>query len=225
MSLERDTTRIVRSWLENGSTALPDRVLDAVLSELPSTPQRRLLWSPRRTTTMAIRIAALAAILLLALVGAAVIGTSGTGPRAPSPIAIAGTITTLADPSGERPTTAVDMTVTGSNVAGTVVFDSSSPSPLFTLGLECVRRVDADTWIFGGHVLSTTSNGPPVGHPTAFIYRQGAQPKSGGWFEGEPHAADCPSFLAGIDLAKMASPNWMWDVVDGALTIPAAVGG
>ena len=35
MSTERDTTRIVRSWLEVGATALPDRVLDAVLDQLP----------------------------------------------------------------------------------------------------------------------------------------------------------------------------------------------
>jgi hypothetical protein len=223
MSLDRDTTRIVRTWLENGSTALPDRVLDAVLSELPSTPQRQLAWSPRRTSKMAIRIVALAAILLLAIVGAALITTSGSVPRAPSPVAINGRITTLADGSGAQ-TTDVEATVTGSTVAGTVVFDSSSPSPLFTLGLECVRRVDADTWIFGGHVLSTTSNGPPVGHPTAFLYRQGARPKAGGWFEDEPHAADCPSSIAKIDLAKLEAPNWMWDVVDGALAIPSGVG-
>jgi hypothetical protein len=31
MSTDRDTTRIVRSWLEEGVAALPDRVLDTVL--------------------------------------------------------------------------------------------------------------------------------------------------------------------------------------------------
>ena len=43
MSTDRDVTRIVRSWLEEGVTALPDRVLDAVLDQLPATPQRRAL--------------------------------------------------------------------------------------------------------------------------------------------------------------------------------------
>ena len=38
MSTDRDVTRIVRSWLEEGVTALPDRVLDAVLDQLPATP-------------------------------------------------------------------------------------------------------------------------------------------------------------------------------------------
>ncbi len=35
---ERDTTSIVRSWLENGVTDLPDRVLDPVLDQLPLDP-------------------------------------------------------------------------------------------------------------------------------------------------------------------------------------------
>ena len=48
MSTDRDTTRIVRSWLEEGATALPDRVLDAVLDQVPATSQRRPLWPARR---------------------------------------------------------------------------------------------------------------------------------------------------------------------------------
>lgn len=48
MTSERDTSRIVASWLEAGSTGLPERVLEAVLSELPSTPQRRHAWSSWR---------------------------------------------------------------------------------------------------------------------------------------------------------------------------------
>ena len=35
MSADRDADRIVRSWLEEGVTALPDRVLDAVLDQVP----------------------------------------------------------------------------------------------------------------------------------------------------------------------------------------------
>ena len=50
MSTDRDTTRIVRSWLEEGVTALPDRVLDAVLDQVPATPQRRSWWPARRFT-------------------------------------------------------------------------------------------------------------------------------------------------------------------------------
>jgi hypothetical protein len=52
VSTERDTTRIVRSWLEGGVTDLPDRVLDAVLEQLPATPQRHPWWSARRYLRM-----------------------------------------------------------------------------------------------------------------------------------------------------------------------------
>jgi hypothetical protein len=48
MSSDRDTTRIVRSWLDEGVTQLPDRVLDAVLDQVPTTPQRRATWWPAR---------------------------------------------------------------------------------------------------------------------------------------------------------------------------------
>ena len=72
MKSDRDTTRIVRSWLEDGVTALPDRVLDEVLDQLPATRQRRVWWPLRkllrvnRAATFGI---AAAAIVFVAIVG------------------------------------------------------------------------------------------------------------------------------------------------------------
>jgi hypothetical protein len=69
---ERDTTRIVRSWLENGVTDLPDRVLDSVLDQLPATPQRRHWWPARRFTPMnnALNLAmAAAAVVVVGVIG------------------------------------------------------------------------------------------------------------------------------------------------------------
>ena len=74
MSADRDVTRIVRSWMEEGVTALPDRVLDNVLDRLPATPQRRSWWPARRFQPMntALRIAiAAAAVLVVAVIGIA----------------------------------------------------------------------------------------------------------------------------------------------------------
>lgn len=65
MNLDRDTTGIVRSWLTDGATALPDRVLDGVLDQLPATHQRRATWWPRRTTfhmNKALAVAGVAAV-------------------------------------------------------------------------------------------------------------------------------------------------------------------
>ena len=72
MSTDRDTTRIVRSWLEEGVTALPDRVLDAVLDQVPATPQRRSWWPARRIADMnpiAKFAIAAAAVVVIAIVG------------------------------------------------------------------------------------------------------------------------------------------------------------
>ena len=51
MSTERDINRIVRSWMEEGVTALPDRVLDAVLDQIPATPSAGPGWPARRFPT------------------------------------------------------------------------------------------------------------------------------------------------------------------------------
>ena len=48
MSTDRDTTRIVRSWMQPDEYEPADRVLDAVLDQLDTTPQRRATWWPAR---------------------------------------------------------------------------------------------------------------------------------------------------------------------------------
>ena len=48
MSTDRDSTRIVRSWLRTDEYESADRVLDAVLDQLDTTPQRRATWWPAR---------------------------------------------------------------------------------------------------------------------------------------------------------------------------------
>ena len=50
---DRDVTRVVRSWLREDEHENADRVLDLVLDQLDTTPQRRATWWPvRRPTTM-----------------------------------------------------------------------------------------------------------------------------------------------------------------------------
>jgi hypothetical protein len=100
MSTDRDATRIVRSWLEEGVTVLPDRVLDTVLDQLPATPQRRAWWPARRLNEMnnVLKVAvAAAAVVVVAAVGINLLppqgGSSGPGsppsvPPSPSPSAV-----------------------------------------------------------------------------------------------------------------------------------------
>lgn len=84
MSTDREVTRVVRSWLEDGRTTLPDHVLDDVLDRLSTTPQRRPLWSARRFRPLnAFRIAvAAAAVLVIAVVGLNLISSPNVGIEA-----------------------------------------------------------------------------------------------------------------------------------------------
>ena len=93
MSTDRDVTRIVRSWLEEGATALPDRVLDAVLDQLPATPQRRArrpawrLLDMNTPTRLAVAAAAVVALAVLGVIAfPKFTGVAGPGPTAiPTP--------------------------------------------------------------------------------------------------------------------------------------------
>ena len=88
MSTNRDVDRIVRSWLDEGLTQLPDRVLDAVLDQIPSTPQRRASWLAQRflrMNTYARFGFAAAAVILAAVVGIGLYANSVGGPSVPTP--------------------------------------------------------------------------------------------------------------------------------------------
>jgi hypothetical protein len=92
MSADRDVNRIVRSWLEEGVSALPDRVLDTVLDQLPATPQRRAWWPARRSERMnsALKIVvAAAAVVAVVVAGVYLVprqgGIGGEGAPSSSP--------------------------------------------------------------------------------------------------------------------------------------------
>jgi hypothetical protein len=117
VSTDRDVTRIVQSWLEEGVTALPDRVLDAVLDQVPATRQRRSWWPARRLLNMNTRlriVAALAAVVVVALiainfapkatsVGGPPATASPTAKPAPTPSPIALPFNTLGTPYSLNP--------------------------------------------------------------------------------------------------------------------------
>jgi hypothetical protein len=105
MSADRDVNRIVRSWLEEGVSALPDRVLDTVLDQLHATPQRRAPWPVRRFGEMnnfAKFAVAAAAAVVAGFVGFRLLSGPGIGPGTtppPTPSATA-SATPIPLPSG-----------------------------------------------------------------------------------------------------------------------------
>jgi hypothetical protein len=101
VSTDRDVERIVRSWMDEGVTQLPDRVLDLVLDQLPATPQRRPSWLARRTPTMNsyARLGLVAAaVLTVVIVGIGLFGKSpDVGPAiSPTPSESAAALDPLA---------------------------------------------------------------------------------------------------------------------------------
>jgi hypothetical protein len=105
MSTDRDTTRIVRSWLRTDEYESADRVLDAVLDRLDTTPQRRAAWWPARRffdMHQSMRIAvAVAAVAAIALLGYGVLRGQDVG--GPGPVDVP---SVTATPTPTRPPTA-----------------------------------------------------------------------------------------------------------------------
>lgn len=140
MSSDRGSTRIVRSWLEEGVNVLPDRVLDDVLDRLPTTPQRRHSWQAWRypLVTNARKFAlAGAAVLVLAVVGIGIyLGQSGGGPGVPGPTPSSTPISTpgasqLPSPSASQP---ADGTLTpGRYAISSDPFSAQSPLVVVTV--------------------------------------------------------------------------------------------
>ncbi len=91
----QNTDRSIRAWLADDVDVLPDRVLNAVVAELPVTRQerRRLAWLPAMAP---FRFAAMAAVLVAAVaIGFAVLGAPGgiggphpTDPAPASPVPV-----------------------------------------------------------------------------------------------------------------------------------------
>ena len=103
MSTDRDVTRTVRSWLKEDRHEDAARVLNLVLDEVDTTPQRRPLWLARRfpiMSTNAFRYGIAAAAVVMALAGFALLSRGqNVGDRAtPSPAPTSTAVSTSTPP-------------------------------------------------------------------------------------------------------------------------------
>jgi len=199
MSTERDVTRIVRSWLDEGVTKLPDRVLDAVLDQVPATPQRRSwwpAWRSNRMNTYAKLIAAAAAIAVVAVVGYQLLprngGVGGQPTTVPSP-----SPTLLARGSfqfnGDY-TVDLDATGGGSSASGSLVVSNVTDGG-YTVDLECTRTIDGLLWI-GGDVTQSTNGNAPTGTRAAIVFKPASPVKTIlVWQMDAPPSASCQAFF------------------------------
>jgi hypothetical protein len=92
MTRDRDIERVLETWLRDGSTEMPDRVFDTVLDRVGRQPQRPLARIQLRVRDMTpfLRVAAIAAVLIVALGAGYALLLRPTTPRVgsvtPAPI-------------------------------------------------------------------------------------------------------------------------------------------
>ncbi len=168
MSTDRDVTRIVRSWLSADEHESADRVLDAVLDQLDTTPQRRATWWPaRRFLPMSnpMRwgvVAAAAAAVLIGIFFVSGNARFGIGSSSPSP-----SPSRTAAPS-PTPVESGSLPQSGFVIQGS--YTIADPFPI-QLGLEI--GPDWAMWSAGvdatGVALYKASPDPPAGLAIGFL--------------------------------------------------------
>jgi hypothetical protein len=222
---ERDATRIVRSWLEEGADALPDRVLDAVEGQLPGTPQRRAGWLARMFRVPngnLVRFGfAAVAVIAATIVGMTLFPGTVGGPRTtPTPTTATETETLASGsftvPFTEDSLTTVDIqaTATGATRLGQGIgewivsggMEVSNEDGRFSVGLECTRTTDNGMLLIGGSTTDSTHDAAPEGGRIAIVLQRapivlvpGPRPlRAALWFEDQPPALNCAAFLEGV---------------------------
>ena len=198
MSADRETTRLVRSWLDEGVTRLPDRVLDAVLDQVPATPQRRHWWSAWRfdpLNTYAKLLAGAAAIVVVVLVGYQFLprngGPGGQPTTAPSPTPSLLARGTFVMAGGFS--TVIDATRSGSTAFGSLSATTGTDS--FTVDLQCAETVQGVLWIAGDVTVSGYATAPK-GSRAGVVLKPGSPVQAIFVFQqNDPRAATCLAFL------------------------------
>ena len=87
MTHQRDIDRLLDHWLSEGSTQSPDRVVDAVAARIGRVPQQpawRLRWKERPMNSSLKPLAAIAAVLLVAVIGFGLLSANNKGIGGPS---------------------------------------------------------------------------------------------------------------------------------------------
>jgi hypothetical protein len=155
MSTDRDTTRVVRSWLRTDEHESADRVLGAVLDRLDATPQRRAKWWPVRRNPPVNRFLtfglAAAAVVVVLFIGSQLLGSPGGNVGGPGDEPTQTPAASVADPT-VAPTPSASATWTGIP-EGTTVVTNTDGAPV-----QVTVDITSPGWVALGGLDGVTKN-------------------------------------------------------------------
>jgi anti-sigma factor RsiW len=229
MSTDRETTRIVRSWLDEGVTRLPDRVLDGVLDKVPATPQRRRFrsaWRPSQMNPYAKLAAAAAAVLVVALVGYQFLPGKSPGPGVPSASPSSTSSALIARGTFvmyEEAEVVLNATRSGDSVTGTMAVTNAGGN--FSVDLKCSQTTADGVLLMAGDITESTSPYAREGAREVLVLKRGSPVLASFDYEGRPGgdvlpATSCPALLEQViqtGTQTVVGPNGLEPINSGSV--------
>jgi hypothetical protein len=153
MTADRDIERVLEHWLVDGVDRMPDRVYRSLLDRVERQPQHRAWRAPWRDTHVNAYLrpmAAVAAVIVLALAGIAIVGTSsvpgtgGTASPSPTPTPVVSPSSATASPPWDSPRAGPcgERGCGGPQTAGTYTSKSLKPAVTYTLTTDWINLRD-----------------------------------------------------------------------------------
>ena len=93
----------------------------------------------------------------------------------------------------------------------------------FTLGLQCARQFDDQTWFLAGAVEESSGEGLPVGQWVAVTVRDTSPQQVNLWVQPEGAWDDCAQFVRNISDSVVEGPEMIGRVKVGGITLPASL--
>jgi len=245
MNRQPDVELVMRDYFADDGLPAPDHVLDVIEERIMRQPQQRawrVSWRDSHVNSYLKPLLAVAAIVVVAVAGFAILRPSGAGvggapvptvsPTAtPTPTLSPAASTASATPSqadafggtvrwgatGAVPvTTEIDAVANGATVTGTAV--STFPQGVHTVRLGCVAR-KGDSWAIAGSVEKSTLPGESPGFWSVVTVKNGSPEQIAMWLSGDRADGDCPGFLASFGFDQLGPENFA-PVQSGALVPP-----
>ena len=141
MSAQVDISRAIRSWLREEDHDTADEVLEVVLSQLATTPQRRRFWQAGRPSapwTM-IRVIAVAVAVLIAVVTYSLLPGLRVGPGA-TPSVVPTLIARGSFVEHDWGQVDFEATRVGASVTGRMTIAAREDVGAVTIDFECARE-------------------------------------------------------------------------------------